>query len=77
MALSVDLGWNLYVRATNSSTMDEKTILGIVLLVASTATIFGLATLNTQVPLVLGAIGVLGMAAAALLIGTSVEGRPV
>lgn len=55
--------------------MNGKTLL--VLLVASTAVIFGLATLNTQIPLVLGAIGVVSMAAASLLIGTSVEGRPV
>ena len=57
--------------------MNRKTLLGLVLLVASTAVIFGLATLNSQIPLVIGAIGVLGMAAASLLIGTSVEGRPV
>ena len=57
--------------------MNGKTLLGLVLLVASTVILFGLATLNTQIPLLLGAIGVLGMAAASLLIGTSVEGRPV
>jgi hypothetical protein len=57
--------------------MNAKTLLGLVLLVASTAVIFGLATLNTQIPLFLGAIGVLGLAVASLLIGTSVEGRPV
>ena len=57
--------------------MNLKTLLGVLLLIASTVLIFGLATLNTQMPLVLGAIGVLGMAAAALLVGTANEGRPV
>ena len=77
MALSGVLWWNLYVFTTNLNLMNEKTLLGLVLLIASTATIFGFATLNTQIPLIIGAIGVLGLAAASLLIGTAGEGRPV
>lgn len=57
--------------------MDRKTLLGVVLLIVSTVVIFGLATTSTQMPVILGAIGVLGLAIASLLIGTSGEGRPV
>ena len=55
----------------------RKVLLGGVLLVASTALILGTGPLDVSVPLFGATIAALGLAAGALLVGTSEEGRPV
>jgi len=55
----------------------QKVALGALLLVASTAALFALSPQNSAIPLVVGAVAVLSMAAGALLVGASGEGRPV
>ncbi|MFC7027509.1 hypothetical protein ACFQJ5_07780 [Halomicroarcula sp. GCM10025324] len=59
------------------ATDKRKVILGGVLLAVSTALILGTGPLGVSVPLVGAAIAALGLAAGALLVGTSEEGRPV
>ncbi|NHN42636.1 hypothetical protein G9C85_13495 [Halorubellus sp. JP-L1] len=55
----------------------QKVALGALLLVASTAALFALSPQNSTIPLVVGAVASLTMAAGALLVGASGEGRPV
>lgn len=57
--------------------MNSNAILGALLLLASTAIIFGMATMSTQYMLVVGVLGALGMSAGALMLGTSGDGRAV
>lgn len=57
--------------------MNSNAILGVLLLLASTAIIFGMLTMSTQYMLFVGVVGALGMAAGALMLGTSGDGRAV
>jgi len=60
-----------------TDTDSRKIGLGLVLLAVSTILIFGPGTVGTALPAALLAIGALGLAAGALLVGTSEPGRPV
>lgn len=55
----------------------QKVALGALLLVASTAALFALSPQNSMLPLAVGGIASLAMAAGALLVGVAGEGRPV
>lgn len=55
----------------------QKVALGTLLLVVSTAAMFALSPPNSILPNVVGAVAALAMAAGALLVGVSGEGRPV
>ena len=55
----------------------RKVGFGLLLLAVSTVLIFGPGTLGVAVPVVAIAAGSLGLAAGALLVGTSGSGRPV
>jgi len=54
-----------------------KVGLGLALLAISTILVFGPGTVSVSLPVALIAIGTLGLAAGALLVGTSEPGRPV
>jgi hypothetical protein len=60
-----------------TETDTRKVAFGVVLLAISTALIFGPGALGVAVPVVAIAAGSLGLAAGALLVGTSDPGRPV
>lgn len=60
-----------------SETDTRKVGLGLLLLAVSTVLVFGPGTAGLSVPAALVAAGTLGLAAAALLVGTSEPGRPV
>ncbi len=60
-----------------SETDMRKVLFGAVLLVAGTAIIFGLGGGAADLPVALGSLAALGLAAGALLLGTSEPGRPV
>jgi hypothetical protein len=60
-----------------ANTNSQKIGIGLVLLLVSTALIFGTGTLGAALPLVLITLGTLGLAAGALLVGTADGGRPV
>jgi len=57
------------------ATDTRKVVLGSLLLVASTILILG--PLGVSIPAIVTAAAALGMAAGALLVGTSEDGRPV
>jgi len=59
------------------ATDTRKVILGAVLLAVSTVLILGTGAIDIGIPAIAGAVAALGMAAGALLIGTSEDGRPV
>lgn len=59
------------------ATDTRKVGIGILLLVASTATILGTNQFGSGLHPVLGSIAALGLAAGALLVGTSEDARPV
>ncbi|MDS0222614.1 hypothetical protein NDI54_14810 [Haloarcula sp. S1AR25-5A] len=59
------------------ATDTRKVILGAVLLAVSTVLILGTGAIDIGIPAAAGALAALGMAAGALLIGTSEGGRPV
>lgn len=54
-----------------------KVAVGALLLVVSSAILFGLGVAGGTLPVLIGAVAALGMAAGALLVGTSHERRPV
>ncbi|WP_436928076.1 hypothetical protein [Halosimplex amylolyticum] len=60
-----------------TETDTRKVAFGLVLLAVSTVLIFGPGTLGAAVPFAAIAAGTLGLAAGALLVGTSSDGRPV
>ena len=60
-----------------TETDTRKVGLGLLLLLVSTVLIFGPGTVASAAPVVLIALGTLGLAAGALLVGTSRPGRPV
>jgi hypothetical protein len=60
-----------------TETDTRKVAFGVVLLAISTVLIFGPGTLGVAVPVAAIAAGALGLAAGALLVGTSDPGRPV
>jgi len=60
-----------------TETDTRKVAFGVVLLAISTVLIFGPGALDVAVPVVAIAAGTLGLAAGALLVGTSDPGRPV
>lgn len=55
----------------------RKVMLGAVLLVVSSALILAAGQLGAGVPMLAAALAALGLAAGALLVGTSEDGRPV
>jgi len=59
------------------ATDKRKVMLGVVLLVVSSALILATGQLGTGVPVFAAALAALGLAAGALLVGTSEDGRPV
>ena len=59
------------------ATDTRKVAVGLVLLVASTALILGTGQLGSGLPPILGSLAALGLAAGALLVGTSEDARPV
>ncbi|WP_436909323.1 hypothetical protein [Halosimplex marinum] len=60
-----------------TETDSRKVAFGVVLLAVSTVLIFGPGALSVGLPVVAIAAGTLGLAAGALLVGTSDPGRPV
>jgi hypothetical protein len=60
-----------------AETDSRKVAFGVVLLAISTVLIFGPGALGVAVPIAAIAVGTLGLAAGALLVGTSDSGRPV
>jgi len=54
-----------------------KVAIGALLLVVSSVALFALSPQNSALPMVVGGIASLTMAAGALLVGVSGEGRPV
>jgi len=60
-----------------TDTDSTKVGLGLVLLAVSTVLIFGPGTVGAALPVALITVGTLGLAAGALLVGTSESGRPV
>ncbi|WP_123538800.1 hypothetical protein [Halosimplex salinum] len=60
-----------------TETDTRKVAFGLLLLAVSTVLVFGPGTLGAGVPVVAIAAGTLGLAAGALLVGTSDPGRPV
>jgi hypothetical protein len=54
-----------------------KVALGALLLLASTAALFAISPQESMLPMIVGGVASLTMAAGALLVGTSGEGRPV
>jgi len=59
------------------ATDTRKVALGVLLLVVSSALILGTGTIDIGIPTVAAALAALGLAAGALLVGTSEDGRPV
>jgi len=59
------------------ATNTRKVAIGVLLLVASTAIILGTGQLGASLHPVLGSLAALGLAAGALLVGTSADARPV
>lgn len=59
------------------ATDTRKVILGAVLLAISTVLILGTGAIDIGIPAAAGALAALGLAAGALLVGTSEDGRPV
>ena len=59
------------------ATDTRKVGLGVLLLVVSTALILGTGQLGSSLPPILGSLAALGLAAGALLVGTSEDARPV
>ncbi|MBV0900662.1 hypothetical protein [Haloarcula salina] len=59
------------------ATDTRKVALGVLLLVVSSALILGTGTIDIGIPTVAAGLAALGLAAGALLVGTSEEGRPV
>ena len=59
------------------ATDTRKVAIGVLLLVASTVTIIGTGQIGTGLHPVLGSLAALGLAAGALLVGTSEDARPV
>jgi len=59
------------------ATDTRKVILGAVLLAISTVLILGSGAIDIGIPAAAGALAALGLAAGALLVGTSEDGRPV
>jgi hypothetical protein len=60
-----------------TETNSRKVVLGLFLLAISSVLVFGPGVVATATPVVLIAMGTLGLAAGALLVGTSSSGRPV
>jgi len=60
-----------------TTTDSRKVAFGLLLLAVSTVLIFGPGALDVAVPIFAIAAGTLGLAAGALLVGTSDSGRPV
>ena len=61
-----------------SQTDMRKVAFGVLLLAAGTAVIFGASgAVTTGLPVAIGSLAALGLAAGALLLGTSQPGRPV
>ena len=60
-----------------TTTDSRKVAFGLLLLAVSTVIIFGPGALDVTVPIFGIAAGTLGLAAGALLVGTSDPGRPV
>ncbi|QIO22302.1 hypothetical protein [Haloarcula sp. JP-L23] len=59
------------------ATDNRKVILGALLLFVSTALILGTGPIDVAIPAVAAGVAALGLAAGALLVGTSEDGRPV
>jgi hypothetical protein len=59
------------------ATDKRKVIVGGLLLFVSTALILGTGPLDVAVPVFAAGVAALGLAAGALLVGTSEDGRPV
>jgi hypothetical protein len=59
------------------ATDTRKVMLGAVLLAISTVLILGTGAIDIGIPAAAGALAALGLAAGALLVGTSEDGRPV
>jgi hypothetical protein len=59
------------------ATDTRKVILGAALLAISTVLILGTGAIDIGIPAAAGALAALGLAAGALLVGTSEDGRPV
>jgi hypothetical protein len=59
------------------ATDTRKVILGVILLVASSAIILGTGQLGSDFPAWAASLAALGMAAGALFVGTSEDARPV
>jgi hypothetical protein len=59
------------------ATDTRKVVIGALLLVASSVVILATGSLNTEIPAALAALGALGMAAGALLVGMSEENAAV
>ena len=59
------------------ATDKTKVLLGGLLLFASTALILGTGPVDLALPAAAAAVSALGLAAGALLVGTSEDGRPV
>lgn len=55
----------------------RKLAVGLLLFAVSTALVLGPGTVAPSLPVALAAVGTLGLAAAALLVGTADAGRPV
>jgi hypothetical protein len=54
-----------------------KVGLGALLLVVSSVILLAIGTIGSSIPVYLGAIAALGLAAGSLLVGTSSDGQPV
>lgn len=59
------------------TTDTRKAGIGALLLLASTAVLLSTGTMGTTVPTLLGAVGAVGLAVGALLVGLSEEGATV
>ncbi|WP_336338058.1 hypothetical protein [Haloarcula brevis] len=59
------------------ATDTRKVVLGAVLLAVSTVLILGTGAIDIGIPAAAGTVAALGLAAGALLLGTSEDGRPV
>jgi hypothetical protein len=54
-----------------------KVAIGALLLVASSVALFAMSPQNSALPIIVGAVASLALAAGALLVGVSGDGRPV
>jgi hypothetical protein len=59
------------------ATDTRKVAIGVLLLLTSSALIIGTGQLGSGLPPILGSVAALGLAAGALLVGTSEDARPV